>query len=217
MEWAKNYYQHWDGHKRTCPVCGMNFVAEDEGDRRLHRKWHREIVTTFDPKPNVALKRRRISIGEDFIPIRWGDPKWLHKRLYLIAKVLQHENGYDFPMWSAAGTETGGFLIVDGDGRALGGFAVRLAQPTRLRWIWIAPPYRRQGWLRRSWGMLTARFPGILPEPPFSPAAEQFFKPLLLGMDGARRCLSGWIGALFEQKGEMVQRTIFLRVRPTTS
>jgi hypothetical protein len=177
MEWAKNYYDHWDGHKRTCRVCGRNYVAEDEEDRRTHRRWHREVVETFDPKPNTALRQRRISLGEDFIQVRWGDPKWLHQRLYRIAKMLQRENGYDFPMWSDTGRETGGFLIVDLDGRALGGLAVRL-EPPRLRWIWVAPPYRCQGWMRRSWEMLSERFSGILPEPPFSPAAEAFFRPL---------------------------------------
>ena len=124
MNWAKDYYHHWDGMKGTCPVCGLNYVTDIEEDRRLHRNFHREIVTTFDPTPNAALKRRRATIGEDFLLVNWADPKWLHRRLYLIARMLMRENGYDFPMWNESGSESGGFLIVDLEGRALGGFAV---------------------------------------------------------------------------------------------
>ena len=176
MNWAKDYYHHWDGMKGTCPVCGLNYVPDIEEDRRRHRNFHREVVTTFDPRPNASLKRRRATIGEDFLLVNWGDPKWLHRRLYLIARMLMRENGYDFPMWNESGSESRGFLIVDLEGRALGGFAVgHDRRSMTLRWIWIAPPYRRQGWMRRSWEMLTDRFPGIMPEPPFSPAAEQYF------------------------------------------
>jgi hypothetical protein len=181
IPWAENYYAHFNGLDLTCPVCGLIYVAEYEQDQRYHRKWHREVVETFEPKPNAALARWRTPAGGDFIPVGQGDPKWLHKRLYRVAKMLKRENGYDFIMWSDAGNDYGGFLIVDPDGRALGGFAVQLdTDPPSLRWIWIAPPYRRRGWLRQSWKMLTERFPGIVPEPPFSPAAEAFFRPSML-------------------------------------
>ena len=89
---------------------------------------------------------------------------------------MRREKGYDFSMWSESGEESGGFLIADAEGRALGGFAIGPDdRSVVLRWIWVAPPYRRHGWMRRSWAMLTDRFPGIMPEPPLSPAAAKFF------------------------------------------
>jgi len=94
VNWAKDYYHHWDGMKGTCPVCGLNYVPDVEEDRRLHRNFHREVVTTFDPRPNAALKRRHATIGEDFLPVNWGDPKGLHRRLYLIARMLIHSCAY---------------------------------------------------------------------------------------------------------------------------
>ena len=49
---------------------------------------------------------------------------------------------------------------------------------TYCRWIWIAPPYRWQGLLRDTWSMLTAKYDGILPAPPYSPEAARFFLSL---------------------------------------
>jgi hypothetical protein len=45
-----------------------------------------------------------------------------------------------------------------------------------LDWVWIAPPYRRQGLLRKLWEMVSGRYPGILPEPPFSYEAAVFIQ-----------------------------------------
>ena len=39
----------------------------------------------------------------------------------------------------------------------------------------FAPSYRRQRLLRNTWSMLTAKYDGILPAPPYSPEAARFF------------------------------------------
>ena len=96
------------------------YVPDIEKDRPRHRNFHRRSYDIY-PRPNASLKRRRATIGEDFLLVNWGDPKWLHRRLYLIARMLMRENGYDFPMWNESGSESRGFLIVDLEGRALAG------------------------------------------------------------------------------------------------
>jgi hypothetical protein len=101
--------------------------------------------------------------------------------LYGIAKAFRREMKFDFVQWCEIEDDGKGYIIADREGRALGGFVVRWRKYTdvphhwALVWIWIAPDYRRQGWLRRTWEMVEGKYSGIIPEKPFSAGTEAFF------------------------------------------
>ena len=182
--------------------CGLSYVKGLPEDQRDHRSFHRIVVETFEPKPTATLAKLHAEYGE-FVPVRFHSPQWMHKRLYRIAQMLQRENGYDFVMWDMRRDDGDGYIFTDAAGRALGGFAVRWCEWTDwpdswvLQWIWVAPPHRRQGLMRRAWAMLTANYPDILPERPFSRSAAKFFKQC----DGLPDFMRAWIdNALTDQR-----------------
>jgi hypothetical protein len=90
--------------------------------------------------------------------------------------------GYDFVQWGETGDDGHGYLVVDIQGRALGGVVVRWCLYKDcppgwfLDWVWIAPTYRRQGLLKKLWETCDRQYPGILPRPPFSLAAAMFIQ-----------------------------------------
>jgi hypothetical protein len=181
--WAAEFYSH-PPEARGCQICGLHFAKDSPEDQTRHRKFHTQVVDTFAPRPNPTLRRLFLQYGS-FVPVRSSSPRWLRHRLYNVALMLQREQGYDFALWSEYGDDDGhGILVVGSDGRALGGAVVRWRRWSDrpdgwvLAWIWIAPPYRRQGWFRRTWETVSREFPGILPEPPYSVAAAAFIQGL---------------------------------------
>ena len=183
---TRPYAQELYGQKLSddaCPVCGFPYVKELPEDQRHHRSFHACFLSVFEPKPNKALSTLHARFGH-YVPLTAQSPTWLNRRLYRIARALRWENNYDYPMWSESGCDAPGFILTDSDGRALGGCAVEWGEWSDVRaryvlqWIWIAPPYRRQGLLRDTWSMLTAKYDGILPAPPYSPEAARFFLSL---------------------------------------
>ena len=167
----------------ACPVCGFSYVKELPEDRRHHSSFHARMLSVFEPKPNKALAKCHAKF-ERYVPLTSQSPTWMNRRLYWIARVLHRENNYDFVMWTESGCDGQGFILTDSDGRALGGCAVQWGEWSDvpacwvLQWIWIAPSYRRQGLLRDTWSMLTAKYDGIVPGPPYSPEAARFFLSL---------------------------------------
>ncbi len=167
----------------ACPVCGLFYVKELPEERRHHRSFHARMLLVFEPKPNKALAKRHAKFGR-YVPLTSQSPTWMNRRLHWIARVLHRENSYDFIMWPESGGDGEGFILTDSDGRALGGCAVQWCEWSDapacwvLQWIWIAPPYRRQGLLRDTWSMLTTKYDGIIPDRPYSPEAARFFLSL---------------------------------------
>jgi len=163
----------------ACPVCGCLYVKDLPSDRKFHRLVHARNLSVFEPRPNKTLAKRHAQSGR-YIRVTAGSPKWMHRRLALIATMFKRELGFDFVMWDESGDDGIGYIFSDQDGRACGGCALRWrerpnASPNwALQWIWIAPPYRRQGILRETWCMLTKEFTGVIPERPYSPAMAQF-------------------------------------------
>jgi hypothetical protein len=169
-----------------CAVCNFHFVSSLAGDRRIHRARHRALLRVIEPQPNSALAKLHAVQGS-FVPVSNQSPRWLRHRLYEIARTFKREMKFDFVQWGEDNDDGHGCIIADEAGRAIGGFVVRWrgdyyppetpdwAKGWALTWVWIAPPYRRQGWLRRTWQTLTCCYSGIIPEPPFSPAAATFF------------------------------------------
>ena len=166
-----------------CRVCGFSYVKELPEERRYHRSFHARMLSVFEPKPNKALAKRHAEFGH-YVPVTSQSPTWMNRRLHWISRVLHRENNYDFIMWPESGCDGQGFILTDSDGRALGGCAAQWCEWSDapacwvLQWIWIAPPYRRQGLLRDTWSMLTAKYDGIIPDRPYSPEAARFFLSL---------------------------------------
>ena len=168
---------------RACEVCGFLYVKELTDDRKLHRSFHNRTLSVFEPKPNKVLAKMHAKYGR-YLRVTRESPTWIHKRLHYIATVLSRENGYSFIMWNEHGDDGPGYILTDGRGLALGGCALRWREWTNapaswmLQWIWIAPPYRRQGLLRDTWLMLTSQYAGIMPESPFSLGMARFLLSL---------------------------------------
>ena len=163
-----------------CPVCSFSYIKGALEDELQHRAYHRETLEVFEPSADAALSREHALHGR-FVPVTAASARWLHRRLYNIARMLNRENGYDFIMWGEDGDDGDGYIITSPTGRALGGCSMRWrddwedAPPVwALQWIWIAPPYRRQGLMRDTWTMLTGKYGAVFPEPPYSLAAARF-------------------------------------------
>ena len=178
--YAKEFF-NWPDYG-GCPVCGLEYVKGSPEDEREHRSRHREVLAVFEPSPNAALKRENGKHGR-FVPVTAASPRWLHRRLYNIARMLNRENGYDFVMWDEGGDDGDGFIITSPDGCALGGCAMCWRDDWKdapsiwgLQWIWIAPPYRRQGLMRGTWAMLTSKYDAVYPEHPYSAGMARFLR-----------------------------------------
>jgi len=176
--YASEFYSR-ELHEDACPVCGCQYAKDLPSDRKLHRSIHARNLSVFEPRPNKALAKRHAQSGP-YIRVTAGSPKWMHRRLVLIATMFKREFGCDFVMWDESGDDCKGFIFADQDGRARGGCALKWrewsnsAPAWALQWIWVAPPYRRRGILREAWCMLTKEFAGVIPEWPYSPAMAQF-------------------------------------------
>ena len=177
-QYAREFYSH-ELDEDACPVCGCLYVKDLPSDRKLHRSIHSRNLSVFEPRPNNALAKRHAQSGR-YVRVTADSPKWMHRRLALIATMFKREFGCDFVMWESSGDDGIGFIITDREGRAWGGCALRwrewsnAAPSWALQWIWVAPAYRRQGLLRETWGMLTRNFRGVIPEWPYSPAMARF-------------------------------------------
>jgi GNAT superfamily N-acetyltransferase len=164
----------------NCAVCRFMYIKGFPEDEKEHRRYHREALKVLEPGVNEPLARLH-TISGPFIPVNRHSPRWLNARLYQIARIFRREMHLDFVQWDEGYDDGDGYIIADFAGRALGGFVVRWREwkdaPScwALVWIWIAPPYRRQGWLRRTWEMVRDEYPGIIPEAPFSRGTATFF------------------------------------------
>jgi hypothetical protein len=160
-----------------CTVCNVQYCSDLPEDRQLHRKRHRQTMAVIDPQPYPLLARRYAAHGS-FVPVRSNSPRFLRTRIYEIARRFHRELHFDFvPCSDRSDPGHHGYIITDREGRALGAFGVRWCDSKwMLTWVWIAPAYRRQGWLRRAWEMVMSVYPNIKPDPPFSHAAASFFR-----------------------------------------
>ena len=190
MNQSRDYATTWDYYDdEACPVCGLNYVRESEGDRRVHRARHRKVLQVYEPKPNPQLAALHAKHGI-FVPLDDGSPRWLRKRLEGMATMFRRESWYDFAPYSADEEEptlwnnrkmSWHWLIVTADGRSIGGLSARWREFSNATprwmwaWVWIVPSHRRTGYAQRCWEMLKTLMPEIEPEPPFSHPIARFF------------------------------------------
>ena len=106
-DYAREFYSRLPA-QRVCQVCGLDYVKDLPQYERLHRSFHREVLETFDPKPNAALAKQHAQFGT-FVPINTCSPAWMHKRMFRIARNLTREAGYKFTMWGMKADHGQGF------------------------------------------------------------------------------------------------------------
>ena len=187
-EWAREYfgcYRHYRDRETwlrdECPTCGLLYVKDSPEDQRLHKGRHRLICSIFDPQPNAALAARFAQDGA-LIRVEPGKERYLRERLEKIGLGFNKEGAYDFLPYRASSIERGGFILTDVEGRALGGGGIGRTGYTNLppgpvlTWVWIAPPWRRQGLFTSLWRQLEKLHPRIYPEPPFSDAMFEWLR-----------------------------------------
>lgn len=167
---------------KTCSVCGIEYVSGLPKERHRHRKHHLEYVSCSDPQPHAKL-RELGPLPRLILRVDSESPAWMRREMHLRARMLKDEFDYGL-MWQSpnlpADTLSVGFLMVDDASRILGAYAFR---PTEaggtawiLKWVWIAPPFRRLGLLSAVWPRLRQEFGSFKLEKPLSDAMKWFLK-----------------------------------------
>jgi hypothetical protein len=178
--YAMEFFKRPETFEGSCPVCNMLYVKEEPDDRRIHRAHHRVVVDVFEPKPSAILAKLHARHGW-IVPVRCDSPRPIRRRLVNISRIFKREFGAGFTMYQEDDDDGHGYLFAESHGRAIGGFVVRWIEysdgPARwvLCWVWIAPGYRRRGFLLAAWQKVKEQYPGIEPDPPFSKGAALFF------------------------------------------
>jgi hypothetical protein len=147
----RDYARTWDQwHDEACPVCGLDYVRGSEEDRRIHRARHREVPAVYEPKPNQQLVALYSEHGP-FVPVHRHSPPWMRNRLGRIARMFSRELGFGVPYSAGEDAYTSRqypyqplpyhWMIVDTDGRSIGGLSARWRQyqDAPARWVWASP------------------------------------------------------------------------------
>lgn len=163
-----------------CDYCNLDYVRGDPEEALQHRNWHRRWQRLLDPIP-LRRMTTRIEGHDEPELVRADSPLWCHKEMYERAWAFKREMGFDFPQWgsTADGRDTDpnvhGYLMTDVDGRIFGACCFRLdGDRWNLCWVWVAPRYRRAGYLARRWPSFVTKFGDFSIEPPVSPSMQSF-------------------------------------------
>lgn len=165
----------------TCPKCKHSYVKGLPSEDSHHRQVHRRRLAILDPQPDrlFAEAYRRDPLAAPWVD--YTSSQWKHDHMYRRAFAFKRELGYTFSQWAEKpihDPEPVGYLFADEDGRVVGSAAFRPQssddRPWRLDWIWLAPGFRRQGYLNRHWAMFRQRFGEFDVEPPLSEGMTAF-------------------------------------------
>jgi hypothetical protein len=167
---------------KTCSVCGVEYVRGLPKEQRRHRKHHLEYVSCSDPQPHEKLRELGPLPGL-ILRVDSESPAWMLREMYLRARMLKDELGYGL-MWRSPNLPTDtlsvGYLMIDNFSRILGAYAFRPAEADGtawiLKWVWIAPPFRRLGLLSAAWPRLRQEFGSFKLEKPLSDAMSGFLR-----------------------------------------
>lgn len=168
----------------VCASCGMEYTRGDPESSAAHRREHKTRMRVLDPEPCERLLTARLTEPEPTI-VRSTSPTWKHREMYQRARAFKREFHYDFVQWGSGrrdeDPDVHGILLDMPDGRIAGACAFRWRENENLpapfwglQWVWIAPPFRRQGVLSSRWEMMRERFGDFLVEGPVSEAMQAF-------------------------------------------
>lgn len=165
-----------------CPDCGAEYDRGNPDSTYAHRKEHRRRVKYMQPVPSIRLLQAR-NVDTDAAWVTSKSPAWKHNEMYERALAFKREFHYDFTQWGSHGRDDDpnarGFLFSNEAGAITGACAFRLrindeCSRWGLQWVWIAPQYRRDGYLTRQWKIFRSKFGDFTVEAPVSPAMAAF-------------------------------------------
>jgi hypothetical protein len=168
---------------RECPQCGHGYWTDCARSRARHGTVHARWRKVHVPKPDPRIAE--LAVSGDIIIDR-SSPRWLHKRVYEIARALQRDRRFDFVQWTETGDPswTGwrnharATLFVEPGGVVIGACSFSRHDWNNVppAWImcfaWLAPAWRRQGHLSRRWPTFRERYGNFLLDGPLSEAAQ---------------------------------------------
>lgn len=179
---APKYRQRPEPELVKCAVCGVDYLRGDPDDTANHRRYHMRELALLEPKPHARLQASSMRFPAPML-VTHRSPAWMHREIYRRASAFRRMFGYSFVQWGSekgeSDVEAHGFLIPDARGAIIGACAFRRnhedSNPDwRLDFIWIAPAFRRQGYLAAHWSSFCARFGAFGVESPISEGMRGF-------------------------------------------
>jgi GNAT superfamily N-acetyltransferase len=166
-----------------CSECGVEWYRGDPDSSASHRREHQSRMRYLDPQPSPQMLAARLT-DDDAEHVDSESAVWKHEEVYARALAFKREKRYDFVQWTKSGDtdpEAHAYLFTSKSGVIVGACAFRLRsfeglaeKRYGLQWIWVAPQYRRQGFLRQRWKRLRERHGDFWIEPPVSEDMRSF-------------------------------------------
>lgn len=164
----------------TCNLCQLSYGQNDPADERRHSAEHQERMSTVNPEPDTRVISL-MPVEEGSLLVDSNSPLWMHEEVLKRARAFRLEFGYDRVQWEGCASKAGppewrGHLFISDDGAIAGacGFYAEDEVSWELHWIWLAPPYRRQGLVRTAWPALISRYGEFDLERPIQDAMYAF-------------------------------------------
>lgn len=170
-----------------CDYCGHEYLTNNTAEARNHQAVHTQRQEMFDPEPeqrfasHLATEANGERVGQN-------SPLWMHGAVLERAFEFKREFRYDFVQWDGskvtrAGEEWEGWLFAaDSEGTIAGACAfmnrvAAVAVPDwSLQWVWLAPKFRRSGFLETRWEEFLKLYGDFDIEPPLSDAMQAFVR-----------------------------------------
>ncbi|MNJ44748.1 hypothetical protein D3C77_398130 [compost metagenome] len=170
-----------------CEYCGHTYMTNNSKDERIHREVHSRKEQMIDPQPDLRLASLLPLDGCGEL-VDQEAPLWMHGAVYERALEFKREFGYDAVQWDGssnnrAGEDWQGWLFAaDTEGTIAGACAFMRRDGAvdgprwSLQWIWLAPKYRRSGFLESRWPSFLEAYGDFEIETPLSPAMQSFVR-----------------------------------------
>jgi hypothetical protein len=171
----------------TCDYCHHRYLTNNPVDARIHASEHEWAQQLFDPLPDAQFAER-LAANVQAELVDASSPLWMHEAVLQRARAFRREFSYDFVQWDGSAQRAApegchGYLFAgDAAGTIAGacGFLVeksgQYAGQWSLHWIWLAPKFRRQGFLKARWNDFLNRYGDFYIEAPLSEAMQGFVR-----------------------------------------
>ncbi|AKZ64597.1 hypothetical protein F506_19800 [Herbaspirillum hiltneri N3] len=167
----------------NCDICGTSYFSGDPDEEGGHRRYHKQILSVLQPKPERRLLAD--NAGPSIIRITANSPLWMHQAIYDRARAFKREMGFDFVQWTLTknlrdrDANADGYLFISPEGTIEGACSFRSEAKENticwsLDWVWIRPEKRRQGIVESHWPRFLATYGDFWVEHPISDAMMSF-------------------------------------------
>ncbi|MBM5459033.1 hypothetical protein H8F21_15805 [Pseudomonas sp. P66] len=170
-----------------CDYCGHEYLTNNTAEARIHQDVHTRRQEMFDPEPEQRFASHLATdVGGERVDHK--SPLWMHGAVLERAFEFKREFRYDFVQWpgssvTRAGEEWVGWLFAaDAKGTIAGACAfmnrdAAAAVPDwSLQWVWLAPKFRRSGFLDARWAEFLKLYGDFDIEHPLSEAMQAFVR-----------------------------------------